>query len=133
VNAEIAAVKSVESFAGPVILLAGGVDKGGSYAPLAAAARGRVRQALVFGAARDAIADALATAGVAVERVATLADAVATAAGEARAGDTVLLAPACSSFDQFTDYADRGRVFRAAVAGLPDAITGPREKRGGGA
>jgi UDP-N-acetylmuramoylalanine--D-glutamate ligase len=126
-----AAAKSVESFAGPVILLAGGVDKGGSYAPLAVAARGRVRHALVFGAARDAIADALATAGVAVERVATLADAVTTAAGEARAGDTVLLAPACSSFDQFTDYAERGRAFRAAVAGLPEAVTGPRETGGG--
>ncbi len=113
-----AAVKSVESFAGPVILLAGGVDKGGSYAPLAAAARGRVRRALVFGAAREAIAEALATAGITVERVATLADAVATAAGTAHAGDTVLLAPACSSFDQFTDYAARGRAFRAAVAGL---------------
>jgi UDP-N-acetylmuramoylalanine--D-glutamate ligase len=115
-----AAVKSVESFAGPVILLAGGVDKGGSYAPLAAAARDRVRRALLFGAARDAIADALASAGVDVERVATLADAVATASRESRAGDTVLLAPACASFDQFTDYAERGRAFRAAVAGLPE-------------
>jgi UDP-N-acetylmuramoylalanine--D-glutamate ligase len=114
-----AAVKSIESFAGSVILLAGGVDKGGSYAPLAAAARGRVRRALLFGAARDAIADALASAGVDVELVATLAEAVTAAAGAARAGDTVLLAPACASFDQFTDYAARGRAFRAAVAGLP--------------
>jgi UDP-N-acetylmuramoylalanine--D-glutamate ligase len=114
-----AAVKSLESFAEPVVLLAGGVDKGGSYAPLAAAARGRVRRALLIGAARDAIADALASAGVDVELVATLADAVMAAAGAARAGDTVLLAPACASFDQFTDYAARGRAFCAAVAGLP--------------
>jgi UDP-N-acetylmuramoylalanine--D-glutamate ligase len=110
-----AAVRSLESFAGPVVLLAGGVDKGGSYAPLAAAARDRVRHAFAFGAARDDVAAALDGAGVPVARVATLADAVRAARALARAGDTVLLAPACSSFDQFTDYAARGRAFAAAV------------------
>jgi UDP-N-acetylmuramoylalanine--D-glutamate ligase len=114
-----AAVRSLESFADRVLLLAGGVDKGGSYAPLAAAARGRVARAYVYGAARDSIARALAEAGVPVERVSTLADAVGASAASAHPGDTVLLAPACSSFDQFTDYAARGRAFRAAVAGLP--------------
>ena len=114
-----AAARSVGSFAGPVILLAGGVDKGGGYDALAAAARGRVRVALVFGAAREAIAAALADAGVAVERVRTLDEAVARAARVATPGDTVLLAPACASFDMFTDYAARGRAFRAAVEALP--------------
>ena len=114
-----AAARSVESFAGPVILLAGGVDKGGGYDALAAAARGKVRIALVFGAARDAIAGALRDAGVAVERVRSLDEAVARAAGLAVPGDTVLLAPACASFDMFTDYAARGRAFRAAVEALP--------------
>jgi UDP-N-acetylmuramoylalanine--D-glutamate ligase len=114
-----AAARSVESFAGPVILLAGGVDKGGGYDALAAAARGKVRIALVFGAARDAIAGALRDAGVAVERVRSLDEAVARAAGVAVPGDTVLLAPACASFDMFTDYAARGRAFRAAVEALP--------------
>jgi len=114
-----AAARSVESFAGSVILLAGGVDKGGGYDALAAAARGKVRVALVFGAARDAIAGALADADVAVERVRTLEEAVVRAADVAVPGDTVLLAPACASFDMFTDYAARGRAFRAAVEALP--------------
>jgi UDP-N-acetylmuramoylalanine--D-glutamate ligase len=113
-----AVVKSLASFAGPVVLLAGGVDKGGSYAPLAEAAAGKVRAALLFGEARDAIAEALASRGVQVEQAATLEDAVRSAAALARPGDTVLLAPACSSFDMFTDYAARGRAFRAAVEAL---------------
>jgi len=50
--------------------------------------------------------------------VATLADAVALAASRARAGDTVLLSPACSSFDQFKNYAERGRIFKELVLAL---------------
>jgi UDP-N-acetylmuramoylalanine--D-glutamate ligase len=113
-----ATVKSLESFTEPVVLLAGGVDKGGDYAPLARAARGRVRRALVFGVGRERLACALEAGEVAVERVADLSAAVATAATTARSGDVVLLAPACASFDMFTDYAARGRAFRAAVEAL---------------
>ena len=113
-----AAVRSLESCSGPVVLLAGGVDKGGSYVPLAEAAAGRVRLALVFGAARDAIAAALAARGVPVEPVPSLEAAAQAAAVHARPGDVVLLAPACSSFDMFTDYAARGRAFRAAIEAL---------------
>ena len=71
------------------------------------------------GAARDAIAGALGAAGVRVDRVTTLEEAVQAAAAAAVTGDTVLLAPACASFDQFTDYAARGRAFRTAVEELP--------------
>lgn len=113
-----AAVKSLESFEGPVVLLAGGVDKGGGYDPLVRAAVGRVRLAFVFGAAREAIAAALGAARVPVERAGSLKDAVEAASRCARAGDTVLLAPACASFDMFTDYKARGRAFRAAVEAL---------------
>ena len=113
-----AAVKSLDSFPGPVVLLAGGVDKGGDYAPLASAARAKARLVLVFGAARDRIAASLAGSGVAVRRVDDLTEAVQTAAAAAQPGDVVLLAPACSSFDMFRDYADRGRAFARAVEGL---------------
>ncbi|HJQ83911.1 MAG TPA: UDP-N-acetylmuramoyl-L-alanine--D-glutamate ligase, partial [Candidatus Binatia bacterium] len=114
-----AAAKSVAAFANPVVLLAGGVDKGGGYDALALAAAGKVRLALLFGAARERIAAALGAAGVAVELVRTLEDAVARAAEAAVAGDAVVLAPACASFDMFADYVARGRAFRAAVEALP--------------
>jgi len=115
-----AAAKSLGSVGeGPVILLAGGVDKGGSYDALATAATGRVRLACLFGAARERIAEALGERRIPVERTASLEEAVAAAASAARPGDTVLLAPACASFDMFADYAARGRAFRAAVEALP--------------
>jgi len=113
-----AAVRAIEAVSGRVVLLAGGVDKGGDYGPLVTAAQARVRLALVFGAAAPRIAAALKEGGVAVETLASLPDAVVRAAEVAEAGESVLLAPACASFDMFTDYAARGRAFRAAVEGL---------------
>jgi len=73
----------------------------------------------VFGTARERIAATLATGDIPVERVASLDAAVRAAGAVAVAGDTVLLAPACASFDMFSDYAARGRAFRAAVEALP--------------
>jgi len=113
-----AAARSLDSFPGPVLLLAGGVDKGGGYELLVQHALGKVRLALVFGAARDRIAAALRAGGIAVEPATGLEQAVRAAAAVAVAGDTVLLAPACASFDMFSDYAARGRAFRAAVEAL---------------
>jgi len=112
-----AVLKSLESFSGPVILLAGGVDKGGSYAPLQRQIEKKVRRLVLFGAAKEIIARALGglTATVLVE---DLPAAVADAAAHSRAGDVVLLSPACSSFDQFKNYAERGRAFKALVHGL---------------
>lgn len=112
-----AVVQSLASFSGPVILLAGGVDKGGDYAPLRPLVQSKVKKLVLFGAAKEIIAAALgnATDTVIVE---TLAEAVHAAARVAGAGDTVLLSPACASFDQFRNYAHRGEVFRAVVEAL---------------
>jgi UDP-N-acetylmuramoylalanine--D-glutamate ligase len=112
-----AVVKSLASVEPPVILLAGGVDKGGSYEPLRPLVRQRVRRLLLFGEASDAIRRAL---GGETETaiVASLEEAVARAGAMARPGDTVLLSPACSSFDMFRDYAERGERFRALVEAL---------------
>jgi UDP-N-acetylmuramoylalanine--D-glutamate ligase len=128
-----AAVRAIEAVPGRVLLLAGGVDKGGDYGPLVRAAAARVRLALVYGAAAARIGDALVAGGVAVEQAASLPEAVARAAQVAEPGDTVLLAPACASFDMFTDYAARGRAFRAAVEALAEAVgpAGGFDGRGG--
>jgi UDP-N-acetylmuramoylalanine--D-glutamate ligase len=112
-----AVVKSLASVEPPVILLAGGVDKGGSYEPLRPLVRQRVKRLLLFGEASHSIRRAL---GGETETaiVASLDEAVAHAGAMARPGDTVLLSPACSSFDMFRDYAERGERFRALVEAL---------------
>ncbi len=118
-----AAIKAVDAFAGPLLVILGGKDKGGDYRPLREALRGKARAALLIGAAADKIGAALDGA---VETVCcgTLEAAVAEARRRARPGDTVLLAPACASFDQFDSFEHRGRVFKELVRGL-------REKPGG--
>ncbi len=112
-----AVVKSLASVEPPVILLAGGVDKGGSYEPLRPLVRQRVKRLLLFGEASDTIRRAL---GGETETavVASLEEAVTRAGAMARPGDTVLLSPACSSFDMFRDYAERGERFRTLVEAL---------------
>ena len=109
--------KSLASFSAPVILIAGGVDKGGDYSPLQKDIRQRVRRLVLFGAAKDVIAEALGHLTETVI-VADLAAAVADAAAHAQPGDVVLLSPACSSFDMFRDYAERGKAFKSLVRAL---------------
>ena len=105
---------------GSIHLILGGLGKGQDFRELRAAVVGRLAAAYLIGAAADEIADALGDA-VAIERCGTLAEAVRRAAARARAGDTVLLSPACASFDQFHDYHHRGEEFarlaRAAAGG----------------
>ena len=101
----------------PVLWIAGGKDKGLDYGALAGANLAGVRCALLIGAAAPRIAEALA-GRVAIESVGTLEAAVARAAEIARAGDVVLLSPACASFDQFRNFEHRGERFRELVHGL---------------
>ncbi|MCG5053880.1 MAG: UDP-N-acetylmuramoyl-L-alanine--D-glutamate ligase [Myxococcales bacterium] len=112
-----AAVAALTGFPRPVVLIAGGRDKGGSYAPLAET-MGRVgRAVVVLGEAAGRIAEAMQ--GVMhVEHAHSMEDAVRKAAALAAAGDAVVLSPACSSFDMFRDYAERGERFAAAIRKL---------------
>jgi UDP-N-acetylmuramoylalanine--D-glutamate ligase len=112
-----ATLAAVAGMAGPVVLIAGGDGKNQDFAPLAAACRGKVRHAVLIG--RDAPLIATVLAGVCtIERCTTLPQAVQAAARAAQRGDTVLLSPACASFDMFRDYAHRGVVFAEAVQEL---------------
>jgi UDP-N-acetylmuramoylalanine--D-glutamate ligase len=112
-----AVVKSLAGFTSPVLLLAGGVDKGGDYGPLEKEIRRTVKKLILFGAAREKIRAALGhlTDTVVVE---DLAAAVRDADKSSRSGDVVLLSPACSSFDMFRDYTERGKRFKALVQEL---------------
>ena len=112
-----AVVKSLASFSAPVILLAGGVDKGGDYGVLRDGIRKGVKRLLLFGAAKEIIAKALGTLTETV-LVDDMEVAVRDAHQHAQPGDVVLLSPACSSFDMFRDYAERGRVFKSVVEAL---------------
>jgi UDP-N-acetylmuramoylalanine--D-glutamate ligase len=112
-----AALKAVEAFPGPLIVILGGKDKGSPYAPLQEPLRQRARMALLIGAASEKIASDL-SGSVALEHTGALERAVNIAMEHAKPGDVVLLAPACSSFDQFENYEQRGRVFKDLVAQL---------------
>ena len=115
VGATIAALRGL---ARPVILIAGGVGKGQEFAPLAQPVGEYARRVMLIGEDAGRNEAALAAGGVPVERCGSLEEAVAGAARNARAGDAVLLSPACASFDMFRDYKDRGDAFAAAVKAL---------------
>jgi UDP-N-acetylmuramoylalanine--D-glutamate ligase len=99
----------------PFVLLLGGRHKGASYAPLAEAMRGRCRAVIAYGEAEPLIREDLRGAGVPIESAGTFADVLARARALARPGDAVLLSPACSSYDMFENYEERGARFREAV------------------
>lgn len=111
-HAAAAALTSYDS----VIWIAGGLTKGVSFDALAGTVAERVRAAVTIGGGGPEIAAFVRAQGVEAVEAGELTVAVHLAAALARPGDTVLLAPACASMDQFADYAERGDVFRAAVA-----------------
>lgn len=118
-----AARRSLEAFTQPVLIVLGGRYKGGDFGELAPELRTHGRRVLAIGEARDRVKAALVGA-VPVDPCASLRDAVERAHAAALSGDVVLLAPACSSFDMFADYADRGRAFKAEVRRLAEAARG---------
>lgn len=112
-----ATLKAVEAFSGPLWIILGGKDKGSPYTPLGAPLHAKAKAALLIGAATQLIERDLSAFTPLVE-CGTLAEAVRYAAEHATAGDTVLLAPACASFDQFESFEHRGRVFKHLVSEL---------------
>jgi UDP-N-acetylmuramoylalanine--D-glutamate ligase len=110
-------VKSLQSFSEPIVLIAGGKDKEGDLSPLKDLIRSRVKGMILIGEARERMARELG--GLTNTVVAkNIEEAVFFAHQTARRGEVVLLSPACSSFDMFKDYKERGKVFKEAVKGL---------------
>jgi len=112
-----AARKSLEAFDRPVVAILGGRYKGGDFADLRESLGRHGKAVMAIGEARERVAEALGPA-VPVVLCDTLAEAVERGFAAAAPGDVVLLAPACSSFDMFQDYADRGRAFKREVGAL---------------
>ena len=119
-----ATLKAIDAFRGGLWIILGGKDKGSDYSPLLLPLRERAKAALLIGApppyeyaAAPLIKKAL-DAALPVHDCGTLSNAVTFARQHAQPGDTVLLAPACASFDQFQNYEERGRTFKQLVAGL---------------
>jgi UDP-N-acetylmuramoylalanine--D-glutamate ligase len=112
-----AVLKCLEGFQEPVVLIAGGKDKGIDFRPLREPLRRKGRAAILYGEARGRMESEL-SGSVPIAAVETLDEAVRRAAGLARRGDVVILSPACSSFDQFGNFEERGEAFRRAVKEL---------------
>jgi UDP-N-acetylmuramoylalanine--D-glutamate ligase len=112
-----AALKALAAFAGRVWIILGGKDKDTDFSPLAEALKEKARAALLIGAAAEKIEREL-RGSVEMVRCGTLGGAIEEARRRAEPGDTVLLAPACASFDQFENFEHRGREFKRMVKEL---------------
>jgi len=114
-----ASIKALEAYAQPIVLLAGGKNKGNDFTAFVRRAREKVRAMVVLGQCAEELAAAARAAGI--ERILRAADfrqAVLMARDEARPGDVVLLSPACASWDMFNNYEERGDLFRQIVLSM---------------
>lgn len=110
----VAVTTALKSLPKPIILIAGGKDKGSDYVPLRELLAEKVKQLILVGEARDKMFTALMGSCPIVE-VESMQNAVETAYHSGQNGDNVVLSPACSSYDMFTDFEERGRVFKRIV------------------
>ncbi len=113
-----ATIAAVQGLVGPLVLIAGGQAKGADFSPLAKAVKEKVRNIILLGEDAPMLVKAFDKV-VPVLRVSSMEEAVSQAQSLAQAGDTVLLSPACASFDMFSGFAERGDAFMAAVRALP--------------
>jgi len=112
-----ATMKALESLDRPIVLIAGGKDKGGDFEKLRDVVARRVKRLVLIGEAAPRIQQMLEGLKP-ISHASSFRDAVEMAAQSAQSGEVVLLSPACASFDMFADYQDRGRQFKALVNGL---------------
>ena len=122
-----AALRAIQSFAPGLVVILGGRFKGGDFRDLRAALIERSAAVIAIGEAAPLVRESLAPA-VAVHDAGDMVGAVRTGFALASPGETVLLAPACASFDMFRDYAERGQVFKREVMRLLDEWGGIREQ-----
>jgi len=116
-----AAIASLEAVSGPVVVILGGAEKGLDYAPLVPTLHKKARGTILIGAAADMLERTFRKGGyTALQRAGSLEEAVETARHLAVSGDTVLLSPACASFDMFRDFEARGVAFRNAVRAIKE-------------
>lgn len=114
-----ASIKALEAYAQPIVLIAGGRNKGNSFADFARLIREKVRVMIVLGESAGEISQAAREAGFTdIIKAPDLESAVRLAYGEARLGEIVLLSPACASWDMFRSYEERGDLFRQSVLSL---------------
>lgn len=118
VGAAVASIDGLAGANGKIVLIAGGVDKGGSYEPLRQRMTERGRAVVVLGEAAPLLERAFVDSPLTLRHAQSMAEAVDSASAMAVSGDIVLLAPACSSFDMFRSYAERGDQFQSAVHSL---------------
>ncbi|MDY0088858.1 MAG: UDP-N-acetylmuramoyl-L-alanine--D-glutamate ligase [Flavobacteriaceae bacterium] len=109
---------ALDSMTTPVIWIAGGVDKGNDYSEIMPLVREKVKAIICLGVDNDSIINLFGNVVDVMVEVSSMTDAVKTARVLAERGDTVLLSPACASFDLFQNYEDRGRQFKQAVRQL---------------
>ena len=120
VNAAISSLKAVE---GRAVVIMGGVDKGLDFAPLVPVLKEKAKHVVLIGkVAQDLEALFLEGGYYDMTRAETLQEAVELAREKAKPGDTVLLSPACASFDMFRDFEDRDRQFRHIVKNLVESV-----------
>ena len=114
---------ALDSFKAPLIWIAGGVDKGNEYAALYPLTDGKVKMLICLGLDNEKLKKAFGGRIPSIVETQSIAEAVALGLEHGKAGDVVLLSPACASFDLFKNYEDRGNQFKAAVAALTATTT----------
>ncbi|MBW1650354.1 MAG: UDP-N-acetylmuramoyl-L-alanine--D-glutamate ligase [Deltaproteobacteria bacterium] len=119
-----AVLRALQNFNNPLILIMGGIDKGGSFEKLKPLIKKSVKKLIAIGEAKQKIINTFADTASDIISANSLEEAVNLAHKKAAAGDAVLLSPGCASFDMFRNYADRGETFCKAVKGIRELNNG---------